>query len=647
MFFPARRTAVGFYRYLCVALLLSFSLPLHASEITLESEVGFHGLFHLGRPFPLTIEIANSGRPVEGTLELKVWKGGPTKGQAPYPLYYRKKVFLSAQSRRSVQFTVEPDSISRPLIVRFSSPEVDLSREVDLRGHFSASPLMLLLTENRVSTPIPLAVGSSSSLISLSVRDLPSEARAYHGVSTILFYEQSLRDLSKSQSTALETWLSAGGRMIFLGSMHYALYQEPSMSRFLPVRVSGLKKISFLSGLERSYGAKASSLRDVWIQDSRLVEGSVVVEEKGTPVLVETSRGRGKVFYLSLDVGRPPFSEWQGLSLLFKDLLKPPVEERFSPRSIWDNAVFSKLLVDTSLISNYMPSGAFLFGILSYLGAMGLWARLWRRQRFRRRSLVAAFLFLVLAFALGGYFYLDRGQIPEAVLLSSTLLESVPDGYVDAHSNVALFSTRRRYYNLGIENGWTDFEPLASGAGDPDDPAVIVEGGGASTRFRFPLREWDYRLFRVRSMDRFPFRAEIESQGDHFFVKLTNLATRDLADCWLFISGQRIFLGDLRRGSTQKRELPLSITDASESNHRSSREDLREGLFDDHTREILFRHSFFPDKQSWTRWSGGSVLFVGWVKNPPRRVWVDGAGIRAYDYALFRVIIPWDEERES
>jgi hypothetical protein len=26
---------------------------------------------------------------------------------------------------------------------------------------------------------------------------------------------------------------------------------------------------------------------------------------------------------------------------------------------------------------------------------------------------------------------------------------------------------------------------------------------------------------------------------------------------------------------------------------------------------------------------------------------VDGAGIRAYDYALFRVIIPWDEERES
>jgi hypothetical protein len=327
--------------------------------------------------------------------------------------------------------------------------------------------------------------------------------------------------------------------------------------------------------------------------------------------------------------------------------LKPPVEERFSPRSIWDNAVFSKLLVDTSLISNYMPSGAFLFGILSYLGAMGLWARLWRRQRFRRRSLVAAFLFLVLAFALGGYFYLDRGQIPEAVLLSSTLLESVPDGYVDAHSNVALFSTRRRYYNLGIENGWTDFEPLASGAGDPDDPAVIVEGGGASTRFRFPLREWDYRLFRVRSMDRFPFRAEIESQGDHFFVKLTNLATRDLADCWLFISGQRIFLGDLRRGSTQKRELPLSITDASESNHRSSREDLREGLFDDHTREILFRHSFFPDKQSWTRWSGGSVLFVGWVKNPPRRVWVDGAGIRAYDYALFRVIIPWDEERES
>jgi len=384
MFSPVGRTASGLYRLLCVVLLLLFSLPLHASEITLEPEVGFHGLFQLGHPFPLKVEVTNLGRPVEGTLEVRVWKGGPAKGMAAYPLYYRKKIFLSSQSRRRVQFAIDPDSISRPLTVRFSGPGVDLSRAVDLRGHFSASPLMLLLTENNVSPPIPSATGLSNSLISMSMGDLPSEARAYHGVSTILFYEQSLRDLSRSQVAALETWLSSGGKMIFLGSMHYALYQEPSISRFLPVRVLGLKRISFLSSFERSYGEKASSLKDLWVQDSRLAEGIVLIEEKNTPILVETSRGRGKVFYLSLDIGRPPLSEWQGLPLLFDDLLEPRAEEGSPQKPIWNDSVFSKLLVDTSLLSTYTPSRVFFVGILFYLGAVGLWAWLWRRQWFPR-----------------------------------------------------------------------------------------------------------------------------------------------------------------------------------------------------------------------------------------------------------------------
>jgi len=103
------------------------------------------------------------GRPVEGMLEVKVWKGGPAKGTAAYPLYYRKKVLLSAHSRRSVQFTIDPDSISRPLTVRFSSPGADLSREIDLRGHFSVSPLMLLLSEKSASPPVPSAIDSSNS----------------------------------------------------------------------------------------------------------------------------------------------------------------------------------------------------------------------------------------------------------------------------------------------------------------------------------------------------------------------------------------------------------------------------------------------------------------------------------------------------
>ncbi|MGH7812036.1 MAG: hypothetical protein ACREP5_17300, partial [Candidatus Binatia bacterium] len=72
----------------------------------IEPQVGFRGVFQLGRPFPLEIVLSNSGRPVEGTLDVQVWKGGVTKGGTPFAVKYRREVFLPGQARKTVQLTV-------------------------------------------------------------------------------------------------------------------------------------------------------------------------------------------------------------------------------------------------------------------------------------------------------------------------------------------------------------------------------------------------------------------------------------------------------------------------------------------------------------------------------------------------------------
>ncbi len=647
MFFSVRKAAL-IYLHLCLPLLLS-AVPLTtAAEISLEPHVGFHGLFRLGHPFPLRVDLTNSGRPVEGTLEVRVWKGGASRGVGAYPVFYRRVVFLSAQSRKSVQFTVDPDSISRPLTLTFSSQSVKLSKEVDLRRHFSPSPLILLLTENSVSPPIPLAPDASSHLISLSIGDLPSDPRAYQGVSTVIFYEQSLRDLSKPQTMALETWLSSGGRLLVLGSMHYALYQEPSMSRFLPVQVTGLKRFSSLPSLERFYGKKVSSLRNALAQDSKFIEGRILIQERETPILVEMNRGRGKVFYLSLDVGRPPLSRWEGLSLLFRDLLGSSPEGGLPLQASWDEAIFSQLLLTPSFIATYVPVRPFLLWLLFYLGGLGLLAHLWLQQRWPRRTLIAAFLFLVFFSSFGGYIQFNRGgNVPDGVLLSSTLLDNLPDGYVEAQSNVALFSTRKRHYNLQVESGWIDLEPVFPRSGAPEDTAMMVQEEGRSTQFRFGLREWDYRLFKVRSLARFPLLIEVQNQGNKLFLKLSNLTTKDLSECWLVASGQRFYLGDILQGSSEFREFPLSSERRSSKDGQSNMQALREIPFNDKMREVLFRNSFFPQDRGVTHWGSGALLLIGWVKGASRRVWVDDARIIAHDYTLFRATIPLDGEEDS
>ena len=63
------------------------------------------------------------------------------------------------------------------------------------------------------------------------------------------------------------------------------------------------------------------------------------------------------------------------------------------------------------------------------------------------------------------------------------------------------------------------------------------------SRYHLPLREWDYRLFRMRSVDRFSMRAEFEAQGDKLLMKIDNQSGKDLTDCWLFVPGQRFSLG--------------------------------------------------------------------------------------------------------
>jgi hypothetical protein len=623
------------------ALVIFLLSPLHAAEITLDVRVGFHGLFQLGRAFPIRIEIANQGPPVEGTVEAVVWKGGAVKGSAAFPVYHRRRLFLGTDARKTAAFTIDPGSISRPLVVSFRGARSTVSQEIDLRRYFTPSPLVLLLTESNFSSALPLASGSTRPLVAVSLDELPSDARAYGSVAAIVFYEPSLRELSAAQSLALEAWLAAGGKIVVLGSIHYALYQEPALGRFLPVRVSGIKDLSSLPGLEKAYGGSAPLLQNVVALDSRLVEGRSVIEERGTPLLVEASRAKGKIVYLALDVGRPPLSRWQGLPLLFRDLLAPSGENKLS-HGLWDEAVFTQLLLNPALTVSYVPIRAFLVWTVVYLAALGVLTWLWQSRRLGWRALGVSFLSVVTVASCGGYVWFIRGgNIPDGVLVASTLLESLPDGYAEASSNVALFSTLRRDYDLVFESGWTEFEPLARRFTNAEDNKLIVEEEGARPRFRTPLKQWEYRLFRVRSVRRFSVSVELETQPDKRLLKVANQSAQDLTECWMILPDRLVALGDIPSGAHRVREFPLSAPSAVDG--YAARSDLREIRFKDPIRDALARHSFFPEEQ---KRLSGSALFMGWVNGGPRGASVEDGRVLAREFTFFRALFPLEEDEE-
>ena len=624
-----------------VSILCLPASSISAAEITLTVEVGYHGVFQLGRPFPIKIEIANTGPPVEGTIEATVWKGGATKGGGAFPVHHQRRLFVGAAARKSATFTIDPGSVSRPLAVSFHTPRSTVTEEIDLRRYFVPSPLILLLTESDFSA-LPGLSRASNPLVNVSPEELPADPRAYAGVATIVLYEPSMRELSSAQNVALETWLAGGGKLVALGSLHYSLYQEPALSRFLPVRVSGLKTFAALPELEKRYGEPA--LGRVQAQDATLVDGKILVAAQGSPILVEAERGKGKILYLALDAGRPPLSRWEGLGPLFRDLAAPGTEIPNPAPAAWDDSVFSQLLVNRAVSSIYLPAGAFAGWIVAYFVGLGSLTWLWERRRLAPRSLGAAFAALIFSASLGGYLYFMRGgRIPDGVLVTSTLMESLPDGQVEASSNAALFSTLRRDYDVVVEKGWTDFEPLARRSAVAEENGITIEDEGSRPRLRLPLKAWDYRLFRLRAVARLPIRVELDNEVDRRLLKVSNRSGRDLTDCWVIISGRSSSLGDIPAGASRTREFPLTVDDPAAAGGRA-RTGLRDVHFSDPVRELLLRYSYFPQEQG-AAW-GGEAFFFGWVQGAPRGVSVDDGKVLARDYAFFRVALPVGGEEE-
>jgi len=626
-------------RFLPLLLLPGVLLPAPATaQILIEPKVGFRGVFQLGRPFPLEVTLDNSGRPADGILEIQVWKRGAVQGGAPHASLHRQEVFLPARSRRSVHFTIDPDFLSRPLKISFTSAAASASRELDLRSYFSPAPIVLSVAEGSAVPLTSLGMSLPSRIVALSLAELPAEGRALLGVSHLVLYDQSLRDLSRAHLLALDDWLAAGGRMVIVGSLNFALYQEPQLARYLPVRVTGARRTVFDPFGETGKGKPVAG---VWAQTATVLKGTVVTESQGMPVLVENNWGKGKVVYLALDAGRPPLSSWPGLPKLLQNLLAPAESETPPLRSQWNEAIFSQLLLDPSFISSYIPSGPLMLVIVVYLAGVLLLSRLWRRRRLTPRALVLSCCGWILCTAAAGYFFFSRGgRVPDGVLLAAAVMENAGDGYVDTQRNLALFSTRLREYSLAPGRGWMDLTPLAAPAQAQAEQSAVYRHGGGATRLQLPLRDWDYKLLRARQLERLGVSTTIERQGGELMLKVENQSGRDLTDCWLLAPGTRIALGDLPRGERWSRVFPVGAGGGDSGGRNPGEVSVRKITFKESAHDILFHASFFSQEGPDAPWRNGAALFFGWVRDPEARFEIGDPRIQVRSYALYRAIVP-------
>ena len=626
-------------RVLPLLLLGTLSLCAPAAEVLIEPGIGFGGVFQLGHPFPLDVRLTNIGRTVDGVVEVEVWKRGvPPTGA--YPARYRREVFLPARANRTVSFTVDPELLSRPLTIRFNAAETIASRELDLRGHFSPAPLVLSVSGGGTLPLTSLAASFANRIVSLSAAALPPDARALAGVSHLVLYDQSLRNLAQPQLQALDDWLAAGGTLIIIGSLNFALYQEPQLARFLPARVTGVTRIAFVDPTQTGDG---TSVEGVWAQTVSNVTGRTVSDAQGRPLLVENEWGKGRVIYLALDAGRPPLSTWDGLPRFLQGLLAPPAKAGALPRPRWNEAVFSQLLLSSWFLGTYIPTRALFFALLIYFGGLGVLLHRWRRQPGTAHTLVLWCCGWIVCAAATGYLYFSRGgRAPDGVLLAATAMDDARGGYVDAQTNLALFSTQHREYSMGFGPNWLELAPLAPASAAPQQ-TVAYRHSGATARLQLPLEGWNYRLLQARHIERAGLSTRIELRDGALQLEVHNRSARDLDDCWLVAPGLRVAVGAVPGGGTLSKVFRLGAPAARDSEHArvagAGDAGLHAVTFQEKAREILFHDAFFPKDSTPAPWTGRAAVFFGWVKDPQPRVDVGDSRVRLEQYTLYRAIV--------
>src|SRR5688572_13386386 len=119
-----------------------------AGSVDISTVVGFTDTFRPGRWTSLAVTVANRGGDLNGELEVQVSGGDELRGRR-YVTTHRRKLELDRDTRKSLQFTVFPEGLSHPLVVRVHSGGHELARsEIDLRTLFVAERLVLVLSRD-------------------------------------------------------------------------------------------------------------------------------------------------------------------------------------------------------------------------------------------------------------------------------------------------------------------------------------------------------------------------------------------------------------------------------------------------------------------------------------------------------------------
>ena len=619
--YPPSRRQIGFNFAICLVFLLSSALDAVADDATnsasagpvdIQFALGFSEVFRLGKWTPLTVTVSNRGNDLRGQLEVVTKSGDELQGNL-FGSLHRRTLELPGGARKRFRFTVFLDNPLEPLIIRVRSAGRDLARRtIDLRGRFSASRLILVLSRAADLDYLNDNRGEALRVLYPHPELLPDHWQGYDGAEAVVIHGMSLEQLSARQFESLRKWLSRGGILALSGGPDYALLRSPRLAGLTPGVPIGIAPISDadLAGFPRAFD----------VHRLARFQGRVLYQAGEFPLIIEQNRGQGRVLYLTFDIARSPFAGWPGMKRLWLDSLRLPPPPRMALTRVEPKAASPSASPLASPMASPIPAVirksrqefpepvSVLVFLILYLGILATGYRLAAIAKTHRKVLpwltwASPLLFAPLAYLLFGPLLFPKGAA--AVILAT--IEPMPDSpYAQLHLDLGIYSNQKsdlRFEYEGVEPVFRSARP----APPQTENWVFHEG---PRRFLQPEDQREYVLHLLTGQDiiHYDLNGSVAESKTGLQLRLRNESSRFLSNAWLIIGDRAYPLGSIPVDAEWLRDLDA---DTSIERYKISRSEAFSGL-SQQAEKILFEHTLAALGQE------PNAILLGFAPSPLR-----------------------------
>lgn len=596
---PARKAGLRRLLLLLSMLLLLLTATARAA-LQFDVFLGYDGIVPEASWFPLICEVKNDGPSFTGIIEVSSGR------------------FNESQVRR-VMVELPTGTLKRLVIPVFSTARYQSSwdiRLLDERGRLRDEkpdfrPRRQVAAATTLIGALPRTATGVPTVRQITARDnelqpqgariptaiLPDNPLVLEGLDTIYLNSEKAIELNENQVNALLGWLNNGGHLIVAVEQISDVNATPWLRSIVPCDLTDVRPVPSHSELQEWLRGSSTVATDTETNRVRLrgktrnsganpffemasdpefekaelqvavgasKGGEVQVSAGGTPLLITSHQGRGRVTVLLFSPEREPFRSWKNQPSFWAKLTDVAPElfnaenVNYNARGGWSTDGVFGAMIDSKQIRK-LPVEWLLLLLIVYLLVIGPLDQYWLKRIKRPMLTWITFPCYVVLFSLLIYFIgykLRAGETEWNEIHLVDVLANREGAELRGRTYASIYSPVNATYKIESQQRFStfrgEFQSSWNGGGQENERAEVYQMGDNFKADIF-VPVWTSQLYVSDWWQpaALPLSVAVAAADSGWSVTVKNLLDRPVTGAHLVVAGRIMELGDLPAGQTK------------------------------------------------------------------------------------------------